>query len=157
MGAQAYTGPKTRVAVGMWSSVSIVQPSGDTRQVGDELIHRGLALSLAADPEDRRGMDGQADMLGKLGLDGPPRIAFHPDVGTEQTLGRGGAQADHRVGPDQGKLGVEPRPARRDVHALGALMNATLAASAVAKVLDHVGDKDILTSNLGQLQAALED
>src|SRR6266498_2675518 len=83
-------------------------------------------------------MDRRNDVRRELRVDGPSALAGDAEAPSEQSLGRRGAEAHEDVGLDDGELGVEPRPARRDLRPRRLRMDPALAARLPLEVLDHV-------------------
>lgn len=84
-------------------------------------------------------------------------VPADPDVGPEDHLGGGRAEEHERLRRDDLELGLQPRPARRDVHPLRGLMNLPATALCEAEVLDDVADIRITALDSGALRCLVED
>jgi hypothetical protein len=94
--------------------------------------------------------------LRQLGRDRPAPVAADPDLGAEQSLRGGRSQQDNCAGSDHRELGPQPRQTRIHLPAVGLLVNATLAASLVAEVLDDVRDVRIARRDPRPLEPLVE-
>jgi len=74
----------------------------------------------------------------------------------EESLGGGGAEADDHLGLHLVELGIEPGTAGGDFVNAGSLVNAPFTARLPLEVLDRVGQVDIVATNAGVGEAAVE-
>jgi len=84
-----------------------------------------------------RGQDSAA-----IQIEWNPVLARHPEVGSEQALGGGGAQADHHCRIDPNDLRLEPRTTRQDLGPIGLGVEPGLrtAPRLPFEVFDDIGD-----------------
>ena len=125
-------------------------------QIVDESL--GLAMSgfVVGGPKERRGMhcrehqrrEGRRDELAAMPGDAECRA--------EQRLRRGGTEADDRQRLDQRDLGIEPRPAGRDLARFRFLVDAPLAARLPSEMLHHIGDVYLRAIDAGRVERAIE-
>src|ERR671924_1080485 len=97
------------------------------REIGDEALHLRLSRLLVRRTQDGRGMHRRHHVRRPARADPLPSLASHTELRTEQSLGRGGAQADERGRLDEVQLGLEPGQAGADFELARLGVNAPLA------------------------------
>src|SRR6266498_5597813 len=83
-------------------------------------------------------MNRREDVRREIRVHGLSTLARDAEAAAEQGLGRRRAEAYEHLGLDDRELGVEPRPARRDLRPRRLCMDPALAARLPLEVLDHV-------------------
>ena len=67
-----------------------------------------------------------------------------------------GAEADHHIGVDDAELGLQPRMTGDEMSELGLLVDPALAPLLMAKVLDSVGQVDLVASDSRLFQRVVQ-
>jgi hypothetical protein len=100
-------------------------------------------------PKDGGRMEGRQEPRRPGGLQNPAALLHQAEIGTQERLRRGRAQADEDLGPDRGQLRFEPGAAGADLDGPGRLVDAAIGGADELEVLHDVGDVDVLSREAG--------
>src|SRR6266542_562385 len=117
---------------------------GDELQVGQEKAVEALLRRPIFRPKDGGGMEGRQELRRPGGLQDPAALLHQAEIGTQERLRRGRAQAEEDLGPGDGQLRFEPGTAGADLDGSGCLVDAAFGSADELEVFDDVGDVDVL-------------
>src|SRR5258708_2247619 len=144
---------------GLEFSGSCFEPVDDRSrfaQIFDESRHLFVAAIVVLCAQNRRRMNRSHHVRSNIGIQPLAAALAHAEAPAQNSLGSGGAKQDQYFRPDNVYLGVEPRPALRDLDHIRLLVDAALAPRLPLEMLDDVGNVNVAAVDAGGRQGLVQ-